>query len=124
EDPVGRDPHGDEQVTGRTPGVTGCPLALEPDPLAVLDPRRDPGLDRAARPAPAGAVTGRARLVVDDLAAVALRAGLVHREPAAHVVHHHAGAAAGRADVRLGARLAAGAATGLARRLRGQPQRD
>ena len=38
----------DEQVAGRPAVLAGAALALEPDPLAVLHPGRDPGLDRCA----------------------------------------------------------------------------
>src|SRR6478735_2642925 len=124
EQPVRRDLHGDEQVTGGAAVLTGRALAAQPDPLAVLDARGDAGLDRACRQAAPTAVAGGAGLVVHELAAAAAGAGLVDRERPAGGAGDEAGALALRADLGLGARLAAGALAVRAGRVGGQPQRD
>src|SRR5205085_997227 len=122
EDLVGAHLHHDEQVAGRAALLTRTALAAQADLLAVLHPRGDAGLDGAVGDAVAAAVADRADLVVDELPAVAGRAGLVHHEAAAHRRGHLARDVAGRADVRPGARLAAGALAVRAGRVGAQPQ--
>src|SRR5207245_4466445 len=56
--------------------TTGA-LAGDAHPLAALDACRDLHIDLAARPLPAPAVAGRARLALDVAGAVTARAGLV-----------------------------------------------
>ena len=92
---------GDVQVAGRAAALAGRALAAQPDPLAVLDAGGDPRRRsvRLDMPAP-GAVAGRARVVDDQAAAAAGRAGLVHRERAADRGGPHADALAVRADPR------------------------
>ena len=115
-------------VTSRSPAAPPCSPAA-PLPLRrIFWPSRDAGRDprrhgAVGHPA-AGTVAGGARLVVDELAAVALGAGLVHRERATDAVDHDAGALAGAADVGTGAGLAAGARAGGARGVRAQPHAD
>src|SRR4029453_2822118 len=104
--------------------LAGCPLALEADPLAVLDPGRDARRDRAVGQPATRPVTGRADLVVHQLAAVALRTGLVHREPATHGVDHDARAVTRGAHVWSGAGLAARSRARRARSVRAQPEAD
>jgi hypothetical protein len=81
------DPHLDVRVSSAAAGKAGVPLAGQPDPLAVVDPRRNldfehPLLDHASRAAAlltrmldqlAGAVAGRAGPRADELAEHASR---------------------------------------------------
>ena len=121
----GRDLDRDEEVAGRAAVLAGRALALEPDPLAVLDARpgcgpgwcaprcRGRSRGRSGRPRrrPAGARRRRGQVSFIENAA-ARRWPPRSRRPRT------------RADVRPGAGLAAGALAGRAGGVGGQPQRD
>src|SRR6478609_4759767 len=110
------------QVTRRGSAQTGLALPCQPDPLAVLDTRRDPDIDGAGAGGDAGAVTLVARMLDDRTAATAFGAGFGEPERAL-VAADDTGAVAGRADLRAGARACPAAMAIRAWRRAGQPQR-
>src|SRR5580692_12610781 len=117
------DVHPDVQVAGGAAALTGSALADDLDPLPVGHPGRDAGLDGPLAHRPPAARALRARVVDHQAAAAALLARL--RDPERpQVPARLAGPLARRADLGHGARLGPGAATGRARALPGQPQRD
>ena len=111
EQPVRRHGDRDEQVARRAAALARTTLALEPDPLAVLDAGRDADRDAAGAHRPAAAPAVGARVVDDQPPAVAVGARLGEREPAG-VAAGLARAVAGRAGVRHGAAAATGAVAG------------
>src|SRR6185437_5749660 len=116
------DVHPDVQVAGRAAALARSALARQLDPLAVRDPGWDARLDGARAHRPAAARARRAGVVDDQAAAVALLADLGHAERA-EVPARLPGPLTGRAHARHGARLGAGAVTGRARALAGEPER-
>src|SRR5581483_3668031 len=73
---VGPDAHEHVQVAGTAAQSPGVTLAAEPDPLAVVDARRDLNRELPLLQHPAGAVAGRARMLDDAADTCAARAGL------------------------------------------------
>src|SRR5207248_6925109 len=61
EELVRADPHDHIQVAGRSAVLPGAAPVLQPDPLAVADPRRDPHLDGARPPLDSGPPARAAR---------------------------------------------------------------
>src|SRR5205807_4740584 len=76
------DARDDIEVAVRTTVATGCPAALQADPLPVADARRDADLHLTRPQLRAAALAGRTRLVDDHTTAAALRAHLTEREEA------------------------------------------
>src|SRR6266566_762024 len=111
------------QVAGRPATLARGALALEPDPLAILNACGDARLDRAGAHRTAAASTSRARVVHDEPAATAFPARLGDAETA-EVPAGLAGSLTGRADPGHGARLRARAMAGGAGALAGEPQRN
>src|SRR4029077_504131 len=99
---------GEEDVEVALPAATHAGLALagEANARAVLDASRHVDRERALARDAAGAGTVRTRIVDDLAAALTGNAGALQREEALGVTHL-AGTAAGRAGLRLGARLRA-----------------
>ena len=70
---IGGDGHEEIQIAGRTAAAAGVPPLGEPDPLAVLDPRRDRDVDRIAADLVSASTTDLARRLRDlSLAAAAV----------------------------------------------------
>src|SRR5665647_2729722 len=82
EDRVRRDVHRHVQVACSATVLAHAALALDADPLAVVDARRDPYLHRPRRPGTTRTRAHRARGLDDEAAAPALSARLADREPA------------------------------------------
>ncbi|MPM37854.1 hypothetical protein SDC9_84473 [bioreactor metagenome] len=101
----------DVEVTGAAAVLTLGALALQPDPLAVLDPGRDADLHGVGRTTTPGTAADRARVVDDQPTAVAVLAGLGDLEDATRGGRTHPRALTGRADPRHGAGPRAGART-------------
>ena len=123
-DRVPADPDHDVQVAGGPAADAGLALAGQPDPLPVLDPRRDAGghaygCDTIVRsPWQVGT-----RRVDDRPGALAVGARLGERERTL-VTGDQSGPVADRALARAGSRLRAAAVAGRTRDPLGQPQRD
>src|SRR6185503_14215043 len=103
--------HDDEQVAGGATALPRRALALEPDALALLDPRGDAHVDRPTAHRPPAAVAVRAGVVDHHAASAALPARLGERE-ATLVAGRLARAKADGALVRQRAVLAARAVAG------------
>src|SRR3954449_6509162 len=114
------DMNGHVQVARRCSAQTGLTLAGQPDPLAVLDARRDPHVDRARASGHPGALAFRARMLDDRTAAPAFGAGFGEPERAL-IAADDTRAVAVRADLRAGARTCPAAMAIRARCRAGEP---
>src|SRR5262249_28018921 len=101
------------EVAVRPAAHAGLALAGEANARAVLDARRHAHRERALAHDAAGARAARTWIVDHLTASLARHTGALEREEAL-LVAHLAGAAAGRAGLRLRAGLGAGAGAGLA----------
>ena len=110
------------QVARLGAAQTGLALAGQPDPAALADPGRDVGPHPPDRALGTGALAGRARVVDHRAGAMAVGAGLRHREDAL-ALSLDAAALADRADARRGAGLGARAVAGRTRLRRRHRQR-
>src|SRR5690606_20836082 len=110
------------EVSGRSPVLTRRSLPRDLDPLAVGDAGGDAGLDLAGALAAPASAAGRAGVVGDQTAALALAARLGQRE-AAQVLALVPGARALGADLRRTARPGAAALAGRAGGLAAQRER-
>src|SRR5262249_31927900 len=116
------DVNGHIEVAGRRTAQTGLALTGEPDPLSVLDARRDPHVDGAGAGSDARAVSLVAGVLDDRAAAPALGARFGESERALVAVDD-ARTVAVRAHLRARAGPRPAAMTVGARRRAGQPQR-
>src|SRR5215213_1213554 len=114
EDRMRANVHRDVEITGRTAVLAGTALALQPDPLIVGDPGRNPDLHGPRSLAPPRAVADRAGIVHDHSPTTAVAARLSHRKHAARRRGLHPAAFARRTYAGHGACLGPGAAARLA----------
>src|SRR5260370_11305794 len=100
----------------------GLALRGQPDPLSILNARRDPHVDGAGAGGDSGAFALVAGVLDDRAAAPAFGAGFGESERAL-IAADHTGTVAVGAHLRAGARACSAAMAIGARRRAGQPQR-